>query len=242
MRLPLIPTLAALLVVALTVSLGNWQLRRASEKHTLQAHRDAALAAPPRAVGASPVAPAEVDGHRVEVFGTFSPAHTVYLDNRTRRGIAGFHVFTPLRLEPASDPQRWVLVLRGWVARDFADRNRLPPVPTPAQAVRIQGLAHASLPQALSLGPVPAPSPDERLWSLLTLERYADWSGLPLQPFVLRQTSELGDGLERDWVQPGGDVAKHRGYAFQWYALAAAAAALWVWFGLRRPEPGSPTD
>jgi surfeit locus 1 family protein len=243
MRLPLIPTLAALLVLALTVSLGNWQMRRAADKEALQARRDAALAAAPLRVGPSQLSPAEIDGNRVEVVGTFSPAHTVYLDNRTRGGIAGFHVFTPLRIEPAAEPQRWVLVLRGWVARDFADRNRLPPVPTPAEPVRLRGLAHATLPQALSLGPVPAPAPGERLWSLLTLERFADWSGLSLQPFVLRQTSELADGLERDWVQPGSDVAKHRGYAFQWYALAAATAALWGWFGLRRPKPSAaPAD
>jgi surfeit locus 1 family protein len=36
-------------------------------------------------------------------------------------------------------------------------------------------------------------------------------------------------------VQPGPDVAKHRGYAFQWYALAAVAAALWIWFVVAAP-------
>jgi cytochrome oxidase assembly protein ShyY1 len=26
------------------------------------------------------------------------------------------------------------------------------------------------------------------------------------------------------------DVDKHRGYALQWYSLAALSAALWLWF------------
>jgi surfeit locus 1 family protein len=233
MRVSLIPTVATLVVLSATVSLGNWQMRRAAEKEALQMQRDAALESAPLQVGASPASAADVDGRRVEVHGTFSPAHTVFLDNRTRQGIAGFHVFTPMRLGSASDPQRWVLVLRGWVAQHAADRNRLPEVPTPLEPVRVQGLAQAHLAQALSLGAVSAPGPDDRLWSLLTLQRYAQWSGLPLQPFVLRQTSELSDGLARDWVEPGGGVAKHRGYAFQWYALAAATAALWLWFALR---------
>lgn len=242
MRVPLIPTLAALVVVSATVSLGNWQMRRGTEKEQLQARRDAAMTAPPIVAGTAPLPPAEVDGRRVEAIGTFSPAHTVYLDNRTRRGIAGFHVFTPLRIESAPGTERWVLVLRGWVARDVADRSHLPVVPTPTEPVRLTGLAQANLPQPLSLGPTPTPGATDRLWSVLTLQRYAEWSGLPLQPFLLRQTSALQDGLARDWVQPGADTAKHWGYAFQWYALAATTVALWLWFAVlkpvRRSRPG----
>jgi surfeit locus 1 family protein len=237
MRVTLVPTLAAIVVFALTLSLGNWQMRRAAEKEQLQAQRDAAMAAPPIGVGAAPVPAAQVDGRRIEVVGTLSAPHTVYLDNRTRRGIAGFHVFTPLRIESATGGERWVLVMRGWVERDIAERTRLPDVPTPTDPVRIVGLAQATLPQALSLGPIPVPGPADRLWSLLSLDRYAEWSGLALQPFVLRQTSELTDGLARDWVQPGGGVDTHRGYAFQWYALAGATLALWLWFGFRKPKP-----
>jgi surfeit locus 1 family protein len=237
MRVALIPTLAALVVASATASLGNWQMRRADEKAAMQASRDAALSASPLAIGAAPVDAGAVDGRRVSVSGRFSPAHTVLLDNRSRGGIAGFHVFTPLDPGPQGGGATMVLVLRGWVARDPADRMRLPMVPTPLEPVRLQGLAQATLPQALSLGPLPAPGSDDRIWQMITLQRYADWSGLPLQPFVLRQTSELDDGLARDWVQPGGDVDKHRGYAFQWYALTAATAALWLWAGWRRPSP-----
>jgi surfeit locus 1 family protein len=236
MRVSLVPTLAALVVVSVTVSLGNWQMRRADEKERLQAARDQALAAPALALPAHAMPPEAVDGRRVLVEGTMDAARTVYLDNRTRQGIAGFHVFTPMRIEAAqSDDGYWVLVLRGWVARDLADRSKLPEVPTPSDPVRIEGLAQASLAQALMLAPAPPPAPTERLWALITLERYAGWSGLPLQPFFVRQTSALPDGLARDWAQPGSGIDKHHGYAFQWYALALATVALWLWFALRRP-------
>jgi surfeit locus 1 family protein len=234
-RVALVPTLAALLVLSATVSLGNWQMRRAEEKAVAQAMRDAALAAEPVGVGADRVPPEVVDGRRVSITGTFDPARTVFLDNRTRQGIAGVHVFTPMRLAPeGAGDGHWVLVLRGWTARDPRDRNRLPAVPTPDGPVQVEGLAQAMLAQALMLGPAPPPVAEERLWALITLSRYAEWSGLPLQPFFVRQTSDLDDGLARDWVQPGGGVATHRGYAFQWYALAAATVALWVWFGFMR--------
>jgi surfeit locus 1 family protein len=234
-RVALVPTLAALVVLSVTVSLGNWQMRRADEKALAQAQRDAALAADPVAVAANRMPPEAVDGRRVSLTGTFDPARTVFLDNRTRQGIAGVHVFTPLRLAPeGGDDGHWVLVLRGWSARDPFDRSRLPEVPTPPGRVEVEGLAQSTLAQALMLAPAPPPAAHERLWALITLSRYAEWSGLPLQPFFVRQTSALDDGLARDWVQPGGGVATHRGYAFQWYSLAAATLALWVWFGFLR--------
>ena len=54
------------------IAAGNWQSRRADEKR----------------------APLP----RVAVEGEFVPRHTVYLDNRTRRGRAGYEVVTPLKL------------------------------------------------------------------------------------------------------------------------------------------------
>ena len=53
-------------------------------------------------------------------------------------------------------------------------------------------------------------------------------TGLELQPFVLRQSSAVAypDGLVREWRAAGGDVDKHHGYALQWFAMGAAAAAV----------------
>jgi surfeit locus 1 family protein len=46
---------------------------------------------------------------------------------------------------------------------------------------------------------------------------------------------EGGDGLLRQWPHPAVDVHKHYGYAFQWFALCALMAGLYVWFQLIRP-------
>jgi cytochrome oxidase assembly protein ShyY1 len=42
-----------------------------------------------------------------------------------------------------------------------------------------------------------------------------------------------GERLVREWPAPGTGVDKHRGYAFQWYALAAMAALFFVMTGFR---------
>lgn len=222
------PTLAALAVVLVAASLGHWQLRRADEKRALQAQLDAAAVSAPIAIPAQRADPESLDGRRVSVRGRWIAERTVFVDNRTYKGVAGFHVVTPVRIEHSG---LHLLVLRGWVARDPRDRLRLPAVPTPEGAVEIVGVAQATLPRVLELKAAPPPGPQDRIWQNLDLERFERWSGLALQPLVLRQSPEAqGDGLVRDWAVAGAMVDKHIGYAVQWFALAAAAAGLWLYY------------
>jgi surfeit locus 1 family protein len=44
------------------------------------------------------------------------------------------------------------------------------------------------------------------------------------------QTGPEGDGLRRDWLQVGLSADKNRAYAFQWFALSALLAFLYLWF------------
>ena len=250
----LVPTVAAAAVLAMTVALGNWQLRRADEKLALQQARQVAERAAPVPIGAAPLEPQAVDGQRVSITGRWVPQRTVFLDNRTHAGRAGFYVFTPLRLD--GEPAMHVLVLRGWVARDPLERTRLPAVRTPEGVVRIEGLAQARFENALQLGEAARlrEGPDARIWQAVTLPEFAAWSQLTLQPFLVRQTAEgsegadvggagaQDDGLLRDWPQPGSGVDKHRAYAVQWYAMAAATALLWLYFGVFKRHGSSDPD
>jgi cytochrome oxidase assembly protein ShyY1 len=214
-------------------------MRRAAEKQALQVQREAALSDVPIRLEPASLDASSLDGRRVIGEGTFDDSRTVFLDNRTRGGVAGFHVVTPLRLGSSATH---VLVLRGWIARDTADRTRLPPLRKLPGPVRVEGLAMASLAQPMLLGADAAPAQGELIWQHLTLQRYREWSSLAVLPVIVRQTSELDDGLVREWAQPGSDVDKHRGYAFQWYAMAAVTAGLWVVFGCLRPRGRQSND
>ena len=121
----LLITLAALLAFAVALALGFWQLSRASQKEAWQAHIDQQAAAPRLDGPALAMLPDPVlEMHRgVLLRGRWLPAHTVFLDNRPMNGKTGLYVATPLQLEGSSAV---VLVLRGWVARNFVDRARLP--------------------------------------------------------------------------------------------------------------------
>ncbi len=231
-----VPTLAALALVVTTVSLGNWQMRRADEKRALQAGLEAARRDAVVRVPGGELDPGSLAGRRVVAHGQLLGPWTVFVDNRTHKGIAGFHVLSPLRI---TGSERHVLVLRGWVAGDPRQRARLPEIATPAGEVEVEGIAQRDLEHALELGRSTPPGPGDRLWQNADVARFERWSGLAMQPLVVRETApprvggaERDDGLVRDWPEPGGGVEKHLGYAFQWYALAVLAAGLWVRFVL----------
>jgi len=66
------------------------------------------------------------------------------------------------------------------------------------------------------------------------LAAYAAELGVPLQPFVLEQRNDNGDGLARDWAPADIGADRHYGYAFQWFGLAALTLVLLVALSWRR--------
>lgn len=225
----LLAALAGVLGVALTLSLGHWQSRRAEYKLELQRQWDIAQHTEPIAATASTLHNVATRVPvRVRLTGRFRHGNSVWLDNRQNRGRPGFFVVTPFEIDGAI-----VLVNRGWAARDPQDRLRLPAVGEPAGVLTIEGLALAELPRLLELGRAEESASWPRVWQNLDRSAYERASGLSVAPFVVQQTSPTDDVLLRDWAAPDLGVDKHRGYALQWYSLAALIAALTLFFGWR---------
>ncbi|WP_317203236.1 SURF1 family protein [Janthinobacterium sp.] len=228
-----IPFVATVLLVALGVSLGQWQDRRAAQKMALEAKLAAGNAAAPLALGARALAPEAVELRRVAVTGQFVPGWALYLDNRPYQGRAGFYLLMPFRIEGSN---MHVLVERGWLPRNTAQRERLPDYTTPAGTVTIQGIARLNAGHVMQLGSAPPLRPNAIVQNA-DVAQVSAASGLALQGFVIEQTgagAEAGGALVRDWPAPALGVEKHRGYAFQWYALALMALLFFVFTGFRR--------
>jgi surfeit locus 1 family protein len=224
-----VAVLAALLGIAVTVSLGTWQLRRAAEKSALDRTWQAALAAAPQVVrnGSDVEVVAASVPRRVRVRGQFDNAHTWWLDNRQLAGRAGFFVVAPLRIEGTSQV---ILVNRGWAPRDPQVRTRLPPIGQPSGAVDLEGIAIPDVSRVYELGDAAVEGP---IRQNLAREDAANELGTPVAPFVIQQTSNLEDGLDRGWPAPASGVERNRGYAVQWFSLAALITVLLVVFGTR---------
>jgi len=215
---------------ALTLSLGQWQTRRAEQKLALEAQWDAAERTAPRRLDARNLPSPRELPLRVELRGVFDHAKSVWLDNRQHDGRPGFWVITPLALESGGAV---VLVNRGWAPRDPADRARRLPVGEPTGVVEIEGLAISHAPRLLELGAGGNSAALPAIWQNLDYAQYESASGLAVVPLVVQQTGAAGDGLVRSWARPSSGVDRHRGYAFQWYALSALIALLAATFGLR---------
>lgn len=227
----LLPALLCALLIGTGVLAGRWQLDRAAQKLALQATLGQGLGRAPIDIGAAPVNPKDVEYQRASARGSWLADRTVLIDNKVHGGVAGYHVVTPLKL---AGSEMHLLVQRGWIA-GFGDR-REPAIRTPAGAVEVTGELR---PPAARVFELPGAAPQGRVWQNLTLERYLDATGLALQPVILLQTSETDDGLLRAWDRPDLGIDKHRGYAFQWFGLAVAAAAFFAvstWRSRRRPR------
>ena len=222
-------TLKAVLSGSLTVSLGLWQLSRALEKQAMQLAMDnnAHLPGMTESVLTSLPEPMKAIYRPVEVRGRWEAERTVFLENRPMGTKVGFYVVTPLRLEGSAAV---VLVQRGWVQRNFVDREAVPAIPTPSGVVQIRG----------RIAPPPA-----KLYELgrpgtgvirqnLDIGEFMLESGLSLMPVSIQQMGEASDGLVRDWPQVSAGVEKHHGYAFQWFGLSALITVLYVWFQIVR--------
>jgi surfeit locus 1 family protein len=226
-RPALLPGLAALAAIALTLALGNWQGRRAEEKFALGRGLDDAASHAAVALPARPVDARDYEFSRISARGEYSARHTILLDNKVLRGVAGYHVLTPLKI---AGGDMYVLVNRGWIAAGTR-RENLPQIRTPAGTETVEGIAIAPSSRILELDPK---TEEGIVWQNLVLARYAKWSGLRLQPIVLQQTSEAADGLVRVWERLDTGADRHRGYAFQWYALATTILIFYVALGFKR--------
>ena len=229
---------AAMVGIVVTFRLGLWQLSRVDEKEAQQAAMDAREQLPAIPPGALVAArePAQVEPllHRaVHLDGQWLPDATVFLDNRTMDGRAGFFVLTPLRL--AGDAGV-VLVLRGWAPRNFQQRDALPPVQTPAGPVAVTGRLTDRVPAVFALGR----EAGGRIRQNLDLGAYRVETGLPLAATLVQQTGSASDGLQRDWPPPATGVDRNYGYAFQWFGLCTLIALLFLWFQVVRPFLRSP--
>ena len=226
-RASLWPTLAAIAGVVATLALGNWQLGRGHEKAALAQRIDTASHDAPIGLSGAEVKADDVVWRRVEVSGRFEPKYAVLIDNRILHGTVGYHVVMPLKIDGS---ERYVLVNRGWVA-GTGSRGTLPQIATPAQTLRIAGLATAPSKRYLELS---TKTVEGNVWQNLTLERYRATVPIALQPIVIQQESQLDDGLVREWSAPDLGIDKHYAYAFQWFVMAAAIMIIYLACNVRK--------
>lgn len=220
----LVPTLVVLALLPGLIALGCWQLSRAEQKREL-------LATYAERQVEAPLALAELQSladpafHRVQLFGHFDANHSLLLDNRLRDGQAGVELLQPFHDQASG---LWLLVNRGWLA--WPDRRVPVQFSTPETVLSLQAWVYVAPGSTFQLHADPPGGAWPRL--LTAVNAAPLWASLGRDGFAHELRLEPGPGSYRlDWPVVAMGPEKHLGYAVQWFALAAALFALYLYFG-----------
>jgi len=235
---PRVPfTLGMLVLLAIMINLGLWQLRRADEKRALMAQAEAGRHST-LALSASTADRLPRYQH-VQVQGSFDSAHQVLLDNMpSKDGQPGYRVWTPLHLADGSI----ALVDRGWVAMGN-DRKVLPHIDVDANSRELTGMLDVLPRPGVRAGDAGV-SPN-RWPQVLNYPRYEELQqlyGAQLQRHIVLMDPQAADGYERVWqVNIGFGPERHIGYAVQWFGFALVLLITYVITNLKRASADNTT-
>lgn len=219
------PTVAMIATVAATLWLSNWQWGRAEQKRI--AEEQAAAASTQGGVISVGERPLDVTAdayRRARVDATFDADRVVFIDNQSQGGKVGFHVIAPTKLASG----RWLLVNRGFVARD----QRYPAAPAMPASAAVQSLEGVLVPAKLRYVELGS-AVSGNVWQNLDIARYEQMLGGTVEPLLL-VAKDATLPLIPIQVQPGLGRDKHLSYAMQWLSFAVLALILWIALNVRK--------
>jgi surfeit locus 1 family protein len=224
-------TVLTVLLLAMLVSLGRWQLQRADQKHALfDAFAKGTGATRPIELSTPPLPRYQ----HIEALGRYDGSRQVLIDNMTGiDGRAGYYVITPFALAGGG----WVLVNRGWVPVG-ASRAALPAVEVAGDARRVLGRADHLPSPGIRMGhpaPLSAPFPAVANFpshpDIARLLRETSWTRAAE---VVLLDADQPDGYARQWQPPGFPALRHTAYAVQWFGLALALGLIYLVTNVRK--------
>lgn len=229
--------LVTLLAIAILVKLGFWQIDRGQEKQAiLDQHASG------EAQGSQQLTPANLDelstqpDQPVVFTARFSSDRYFLLDNQMWQGQAGYHVLALARLAdaPAVTPQ--IPVNLGWVPAGY-DRSQWPAVELPTDTVKVTGRVRLPAERPFLLSEQEFTSELPQRVQYPELHKINQQTGLELAPFMVLLDDETpyAYGYPRKWDVVTMEPQRHYAYAAQWFGLALAAAAVFIFASRQRP-------
>jgi surfeit locus 1 family protein len=226
----LVLTLLAIMVLALLLNLGVWQLDRAQQKQDLLDLQADRITQTPVDISSIDMMANNLRYLPIKLSGQYDHQHQLLIDNQVKSGQAGYFVLTPIKL----DDGRAILVNRGWLNLGVS-RDKLPDVKVAPGQVFVSG----KLDHFPSVG-IKLEGADELTagWPAVTqvvdVDKVARRLGYAVLPYQVLLNSDEEEGYDRDWVPMKMGPEKHHGYAFQWFALAAAWVVIYFVLTIKR--------
>jgi surfeit locus 1 family protein len=199
-------------VAAVCVRLGFWQLSRHAERRDRNARIEARSAGAVVDLDRS-TAHDSMAYRRATAAGTFDWARQVIEYGRSLDGVPGVVIVTPLRMASGQA----VLVERGWVPSPDARRVDLAAYGEPDSAI-VHGLLIPSE-SARPLASEGWPMETRAIDPVAMASRFP----YPLVPLVLRRTAAVDIASMRPFPPPERTLGPHLSYAVQWFLFATIA-------------------
>lgn len=228
------PTVATVLVLLVFPALGLWQLDRAAQKNVLQDAFERHQAATPIDFHAVmlPTTPQDIYWRKAQIAGMFVTDMNILLDNQVLNGVAGYFVYTLFKLERQDI---WVWVNRGWVATG-SRRDAIPDVVLGEGVYNISGSIKAPPKTGILLADNVIEPLGEGVYRLqkFVLSDIQKLSKFKFSPYIIRLDSDSSAGFVRQWQAVGFGKERHKGYAFQWFAMATAVLCIYLLLNIKR--------
>ena len=230
LKTKLILMLLALLIELALLRLGFWQLARGREKQE-QLAQVAEVLDGRRSIA---LADMEMASRRIEwAEGLLHFPHgpLLMLDNQRRGNLVGVSVYQAAERVDGSA----LLVDLGWLP--VAGDRQLPKPRPLAGKIHVQGLLMPPPSMGFAMGPAISEQPDGNLLlTRLDIRALAAHRNQRFAERVLRLDPQLALGFRRDLAIQTNTLTpeKHRGYAMQWFGLAAAFAVLCFGYWFRK--------
>ncbi len=224
-------TVAALVVMAILLGLGFWQLDRLGQKRDLIAKiTERSISEPVPAPGFSQPGDIDFEYRRVTASGTFRHDLEIPVYAIGPGGAPGYRIHTPLERNSGGV----VLVNRGWVPTALKDR-----------ALRAEGLAPGVVtiagilrhPQAKARF-TPENQPQTNAWLWLDMELAAAGRGLEnLAYYVIYAVADPDSpGPPHGAISAPYIANNHLGYMLTWFSLALALVVIFAVYHLPRDD------
>ncbi len=220
-----------LVLIAVMVKAGFWQLDRAEQKKILLSQAQQQTRLSEHALLWTSQAPLQ-QAKWVELRGQLNTEQVWLLDNKVHQGQVGYEVL--LALTPEDVSRQRILVNLGWIPAG-ADREQWPDLSTLGQwqsMLNLTGQVYSpSQPWLLNQDELQQAWP-QRLQGLAMEKLVAFYAelGLQLSPVILRISEDSQLGFIKQWPIVVMTPAKHQGYAVQWFLMALASTGLFIWF------------
>ena len=221
-------TLLVVAIMVIMAQLGFWQLSRLEYRRARNASITNQLAAAPLVMSDASFYGDlnSLEYRSAYASGAYDHSREIILKGQVWRGQPGVHLITPLIL---SGSHRAVLVDRGWIPYDKAERSQLEQFAEPGPVI-VTGLIRSS-----------DPSPDDTTTPINTMYEWyrVDIATLQSQipydllPVYLQQSPNSGSNINPPIrTQPLFELSegRHLGYAIQWYLFTIVLGVGYLYY------------